>query len=198
MVKRSRGKTKRRRRAGMSNGTAGGGEVEDMYALIHKKVTGQLDILPYGKITSNAADKMVDNIFSGKPETGGFHAVKEAKRLQKKVKEVLYDPHQMKQEVKNRLQPYVEMKKEERKKKVGVTKGKQSLNLYKGRGSQATIGITDLPHDILGLINKKVKGIAVTDDVLHRIDQGQTKKKKKKKKKKGRKQTKKRRRSKRY
>ena len=169
------------------NRAAADTEVEDMYALIQEKVKGQLDSLPYGKITSKVADKMVDNIFSGKPETGGFHAVKEAKRLQKRVKEVLYDPHQMKDEVKIRLQPYVKLKQKERKEKVKVTKAKQSLHIYKGRGSKDTIGITDLPHDILGVIGEKVKKAEITDDVLHRIKQGQ-------KKKKGRKKTRKKRR----
>jgi len=70
----------------------------------------------------------------------------------------------------------VKMKQEERKKKVGVTKAKQSLHIYKGKGSKDTIGITDLPHDILGVIGEKVKRAEITDDVLRRIDQGQTKK----------------------
>jgi hypothetical protein len=196
MVTRSRGKTKKRRkRAGMNHAIAAGGtEVVEMSELIQRKIRGQLDRLPYGNITSKVADKMVDNIFSGKPEAGGFSEVTKAKKLQRRVNKVFDEDWgilpQMKQEMKNQLKPYVKMKQEERKKKVGVTKAKQSLHIYKGKGSKDTIGITDLPHDILGIISEKVKKATVTDDVLHRIDQGKTKKKKTKKKKKKKKRSK--------
>jgi hypothetical protein len=198
MVKGSRGKTRKRgKRAGMNRAIAADTEVEDMYAFIQEKVRGQLDRLPYGKVTSKVADKMVDNIFSGKPETGGFHEVKKAKILQRKVNDVLYDLHQMKQEVKNRLKPYVKMKKEERKEKVGVTKAKQSLNISKKKGSKGKIdGITDLAPDLADMITQRLRKTKVPDDVLRRIDQGQTKKKRSKKRRK--KTRKKRRRSKRY